>query len=150
VSSSYVRTQITNFVGTDLASETLVDLTGVYDELQDVLNAVGVSYEDSWLGMQFIGNEELPINVGADNSQGCYREYGAVYLHIVAMATIGCHTGILSRSETIRNAFRGQRINDIIIENVSPPNFELGATLDFEGGWVSASVVVSYYRDYNL
>lgn len=150
MSSSYVRTQIKTFISSNIPSETVVDLTGVYDELQDILEAEGVSYEDPWLGLQFIGNEEMPINVGANNTQGLYREYGNVFLHIAAMSTIGVSTGILARAETIAVAFRGQRINDIIIESVSPPNFELGATLDFEGGWTSASIVLNYYRDLNL
>jgi len=150
MSSIYVRDKINNFITTNIASETPVDLTGAYDTLEDVLNANSVTYEDDWLGIQFIGNEELPINIGANNTQGLYREHGSIFLHVVAMANNNVHTGILTRGETIRNAFRGQRIDDIIIESISPLNFEKGATLDFESGWVSASVILSYYRDLNL
>jgi len=152
MSSSYVRTEIKSFIASNLATENLIDLTGEFDELQDLLadHVPSLDYEDNWLGIQFIGSDETPITITSTNSRGCYRETGAIFLHIVEPATKLAPDAILVRDEIIRNAFRGQRINDIIIESATPPNFEAGATLQFEGGWTSASVVVNYYRDYNL
>ena len=57
---------------------------------------------------------------------------------------------ILTRAETLRNLIRGRRINDIVIEGVTPPNFEQGATLDLDAGYSSGSFIVNYYRDLNL
>ena len=120
MSSSYIRTEIKSFIAANLATENVIDLTNQYDEVQDMLasHAPPLTYTDHWLGIQFIGAEELPINVGADNTQGCYRELGATFLHVVAPATTTAYTDILARTETIRNAFRGQRINDIIIDTL--------------------------------
>jgi len=152
MSSAYVRTQIATFIGTNLATENVIDLTNQYDEIQDILasHAPPLTYTDSWLGIQYIGSSEVAINVGADNTQGCYRELGAVFLHVVAPTTPTNAADVLARTEVIRNAFRGQRINDIIIESVTPPNFEAGATLQFDAGFSSASIVINFYRDLNI
>jgi len=150
MSSSYVRSQITTFIGTNLASENLIDLTGEYKDIDDVIADASLTYKDPWLGMQFVGSEDVPINVGANNSAGCYREVGVVLLHVVSQAKGSASTDIIARAETIRDAFRGQRINDIVVEEVTPPNFERGATLDFESGYIAATVMISYQRDLNL
>lgn len=150
MSSVYVRNQITTFIGTDLPTENVIDLTGEYRDIDDVIAGASLTFRDPWLGLQFVGSQDIPITVAANNVQGCYREIGTVLLHVVEMATSSSTTNILTRSETIRNAFRGQRINDLIIEEVSPPNFEQGATLDFESGYVAATIILSYERDLNL
>lgn len=150
MSSVYVRDQVATFIASNLATETLVDLTNEIQDLQTVLNDSGVTYEDDWLGIQFIGSDEIPVSILATNSTGKYRETGALFLHIVTPAKQNNVTNILTRSETIRNAFRGQRINDIVIESVTPPNFESGQTLQFDDGFTSASVIVNYYRDLSL
>lgn len=150
MSSSYVRTQIKSFITANLASENQIDLTGEYRDIDIVIAGATLTYKDPWLGIQFIGSEDIPINVGANNVAGCYREVGVVMLHVVAMANSSSTASILSRSETIRNAFRGQRINDIIVESITPANFERGATLDFESGYIAATLLISYERDLNL
>lgn len=151
MSSSYVRTELKNFITTNIPSEiNVVDLTGEYENLRNVLAKSGINHTNNWLGLQFIANEEEVITLAAGNDAGKYREFGALYLHIVSPAQIGVVDIILPRTETIRNAFRGQRIGDILIQSVTPPNFEAGATLQFEGGYQSASVIVTYERDLNL
>lgn len=150
MSSSYLRTQIKSFIATNLATENVIDLTGEYREIDDVIAGASLTYENPWLGIQFIGNEEIPINIVGNNAAGCYREMGVVMLHIVEMAKSTAVASILARAETIKSAFRGQRINDILIEGLTPENFERGATLDFESGYVAATIMVSYERDLNL
>lgn len=150
MSSTYVRTQIKAFIASDIATEKVIDLTAEYRDIDLVIASAGITYKDPWLGLQFVGSEEVPINVGANNVAGCYREVGVVMLHVVAIANASTATNILARVDTITSAFRGQRINDIVIEGISPPNFEKGSTLDFESGYISASIIVSYQRDLNL
>lgn len=150
MSSTYVRDQLKAFIGTDLATENLIDLTGEYRDVDDVIAGASLTFKDPWLGIQFVGSQDIPITVAANNIQGLYREIGTVMLHIVEMASSTSTDDILTRSETIRDAFRGQRINDIIVEEVTPPNFEQGATLDFESGYVAATIILSYERDLNL
>lgn len=150
MSSSYVRSKITTFITTNLATENLIDLSGEFRDIDDVISGESLTYKDPWLGMQFVGSDDVPINVGANNVSGCYREVGVIMFHVVSQATSTATTDILARAETIRDAFRGQRIDDIIVESISPPNFERGATLDFESGYVSATLMISYQRDLNL
>ena len=151
MSSSYVRTELKNFITASIPSEDkVVDLTGEYDNLRKVLAKNSINHTDNWLGLQFIANDEEVVTLSAGNNAGKYREFGALYLHVVSPAQIGVADVILPRTEIIRNTFRGQRIGDILIQSVTPPNFESGATLQFEGGYQSASVIVTYERDLNL
>jgi len=150
MSSKYVRDQFKNFINTELATENLIDLTGEYSEINDMLSNHGLTYESDWLGVQFSSSQDAAVNIGADNDSGCYRELGTLFIHIVAMASGTAVDNILNRAENIRDKFRGKRINDIVIESVSPANFESGTTLEFEGGFTSASILVGYYRDLNL
>lgn len=149
MSAKKVRDDFTQFL-TDNTSEKLVDFTAAFQELDEFLADKGVGRNNPWLGLQFIGNEEEPITVPARNDSGKYREIGVVLLHIVDVAKLGAGGGILDRAETLRSLLRGRRIGSMVIETVSPPNFEAGATLQFEGGWTSASVTVSYEYDIDL
>jgi hypothetical protein len=151
MSASYVRTQMKLFLDNNLPAETYVDLTAESRELRELLDAYSITRNTPWLGLQFIGNSEEPITIPARNDAGKYREIGAMYIHVVDIAKIGAGNDILTRVEAIRNLFRGRRIGDLIkVESVTPPNFEAGATLQFEGGWTSASVIVSYEYDIDI
>lgn len=150
MSSVYVRNQMKTFIGTVAPAETLIDLSGLFDDIRDMIVDAGLGTTDPWLGIQFIGNEEDPVTVAANNTQGKYREIGAVYLHVVDIAKLGVADSILTRAETLRGLIRGQRIGSVIVESVTPANFGTGATLEFEGGYTSASFIVSYRRDLDL
>jgi hypothetical protein len=149
MSSSTVRTAIKDFIESELTSEVLIDLTAEFELLNDLLDRYDAKGRD-WLGIQFISNPEEPIGLAADNQQGMYLEDGVIYLHVVDVAYLGVASSILARAETIRNKFRGQRIGDIIIEATSPPNFEAGATLQFEGGYTACSILISYSRRFTI
>lgn len=149
MSSTYVRTQIKNFIATELPTENLIDLTGKYQTIHQMLKDAGLTYKDPWLGIQFVGNDEVPWSVGSNNSSGCYRELGSVFLHIVEQTKATAIDEVLTRGTVLRNTLRGQRIGDIIVESVSPVNTETGATLDLEAGFLSGSIILNYYRDLN-
>lgn len=150
MSSVYVRTEIKNFIATEFPLEKVIDLSGQYETMDQIIDNEGLAPDDPWLGIEFIANDEVPITVPATNSQGRYREDGAVYFHIVEVASLGNSGTILSRGESLRNKLRGQRIGQIIVESITPLNFGSGATLQFEGGYTSASFVLSYQRDLEL
>ena len=150
MSASYVRTEFAQFIEDNLPSETLCDMTAEFGELSEFLAQFGVGRNDPWLGVQYIGNDEEPITISATNDKGKYRESGIIYLHVVGVAALGAGNAILARCETIRNLLRGRRIGNIKVERVSPPNFNAGATLQFEGGWTSASILIDYEYDIDL
>lgn len=139
-------------MSTNLPAENYIDLTAKYDTIDDMISDEGLGVDDPWVGIQFIGATEIPQTISSNNTTGCYREEGSVFLHVVARVSVNgtLADDILARCETLRNLLRGSRINSIVIESVSPPNFELGATLDMEGGYTSASVIIDYYSDLNL
>lgn len=148
MSSVYVRTEVKNFLAVNSA-ETVVDLTAQFGQLREVL-ADSVQPDAPWLGLTFIGDDEIPVALAATNDQGKYRETGAIYFHVCAIAKIGVGDSLLTRGEVLRDLFRGRRIGDIIIDNVTPMNFDNGATLDFEGGYISGSFLAGYRRDNDL
>jgi hypothetical protein len=150
MSSSYVRTEIINYIGTALPTENLIDLTAGFDNLNDLLEDNGLDSNDPWLGIQFIGGDEEAVDIAATNTSGQYREIGVISLHVVDIAMLGVGNTIINRAEAIRSAFRGKRIDDIVIGSIGTPNFEIGATLQFEGGYTSALVSIEYRRDFTL
>lgn len=151
MSSVYVRDQILSFLETECPTESVIDLTAEFLELEDFLSGKSLTHGDPWLGVQFIGSEEIPVDIGATNTRGKYREIGVIYLHIVDVAKLGVHNVILARAEAIRNTFRGRRIGStILVEGVSPANFGDGITLSFKGGYTAAVIQVDYQRDLDL
>lgn len=149
MSSSYIRSEIKSFLSAN-STEKFVDLTAEIDEMQELLDRYSIKASDSWVGIQYIGSEELPITIQSNGTVGRYRETGSIYIHVVAPSKFGVANVILPRVEVLRNLLRGKRIGDIIIESVTPPNFEFGAALQFEGGYTSGSFICNYERDYNL
>jgi hypothetical protein len=150
VSSSTVRSAFIAFLGTNAPTEKLVDLTGQYADLEDMLDEQSITPDEPWLGIQFVGGDEQPITIGSSNIKGKYRESGAVYIHIVDIAKLGVSGTLLSRAETLRDLFRGQKIGTTLVESVTPANFEAGATLRFEEGFMSCSFIVGYQYDLDL
>lgn len=149
MSSQYVREEILTYLNANSA-ETFLDLSGEFEQIHDFLAHSGVNHNDNWVGIQFVGSEEEPISLNANGQVGCYREYGTIYVHVVAPTRIGVVAAILPRAEALRTILRGRRIGDIIIDRVSPANFGSGATIDFEAGFTSGSFLVDYRRDLNL
>lgn len=153
MSSVAVRTAIKTFISAQAPTEKIVDITGGYLVLKDFLAAQSppIAQNVPWLGVEFFADPEEPITIPATNTQGKYREIGGIYLHVVDIAKLTASTGILSRGEALRNAFRGQRIaSDILIQSVTPVNFGQGATLSFDGGYTSGSVIIGYQYDFHL
>lgn len=142
MSSLYVREKIIDFLKTN-TTETIVDIDGESGTLRDLLAHEGVGHTGNWVAVQFIGSIEEPISIDS----GKYREAGSIYIHTVAKAQLGVNKLILPRATTLQELLRGRRIEDIVVEDIVPPNFGSGGTLDFEGGYTSAVIIVSYHRD---
>jgi hypothetical protein len=150
MSSAYVRTNIKAFLASEATDETVIDLTSDFQEIKELMREHDVQPDAPWLGVQFIGDDEVPVALAATNDQGKYRETGAIYIHVVSIAKIGVGDAMLTRGEVLRNLFRGRRIGNIVIESVSPMNFDNGATLAFEGGYMSGSFIMAYHMDLDL
>ena len=148
MSSSAVRSGIRSFLNSN-SNESVVDLTGEFEELRELLAESNVQPDAPWLGLEFIGSSEEPVSLSADNTKGLYREDGIVQLHICAVARIGVGSNLESRAETLRNLFRGRRIGGIVVDSVSPINTGPGATLEFDAGYVSGTVSVTYHYDFS-
>lgn len=149
ISSLYVRTQIKDFLA-DNSDEDVLDMTSQFEDLRQFLAEAGIQPDAPWLGLIFVGGEEVPVSLSATNDVGLYRETGTVQLHVVSEAKIGVGDSLVARGETLRNLFRGARIGDIVVESMTLMNTESGATLEFEDGYMSGTITVSFYRDLNL
>jgi len=148
MSSQTVRDLIKNYMAVEFPSESLIDLTEQYDYLEDMLRDNNVSMSDPWVGIQFLGGDEIPVDISANNTQGCYRESGTIWIHVVEMARLGPKTTLIPRADSIRSKFRGKRLGDMVIRSVSPPATGAGATLNFEGGYIAALIQITY--DYDI
>ncbi|MCK5883237.1 MAG: hypothetical protein KAG61_06075 [Bacteriovoracaceae bacterium] len=149
MSSQYVREQMLTHLQTTFPTEKIVDLTAQYKDLYEFLADNSIGKTDNWIGVQFTGGPDDLITIGSDG--GCYRETGAILLHVVAPLQIGVVGIILPRVELIRKGLRGTRVNlDITIDSTTTPNFEAGATLEFSGGYTSGTTVLNYHRDETL
>ena len=150
MSSSLVRSTIMTNLQAEFPSENFIDMSGAFQDLYDFLAENGVGRTESWVGIEFMGGDEMPITVASNNEQGKYRETGGVMIHVVDLARLGVAGAILTRGEALRNYLRGQRFGTIIIETVTPLSFARGATLDFDAGFTSGTFMVSYYADLDL
>lgn len=146
MSSKPVRTALREFLE-DNVTEPVVDLTGHFQELRTLLEEAEVGDDAPWLGVEFISGPEEPVSLTANNEQGLYREYGLLQLHICEAARLGAGVSLEDRGELLLNLFRGRRIGGIVVESVTPINTGPGATLEFEGGYVSGTVTVTFHYD---
>jgi len=143
MSSKDLRDQIKTYLTANTA-ETVVDISGEFRNLIDVAQYNTITPDDNWLAIQFVGSDEEPISVEAK----CFREFGSIFIHIIAPIQIDVvNANIIDRAETLRSLFRGKRINDIVIESVSPLNTEGGTTLEFDNSFTSGTFFINYYRD---
>jgi hypothetical protein len=150
VSSILVRQVFKDFVQANIGTEKLVDLTAEYRDLKDVLAAYAIGPLESFTAISFVGNEDSAITIGSNNVQGKYREMGAVYIYFVATARLGVSDAILLRAETFRKKIRGLRLGssqDVLIDSVTPPNFDTGVGFQFESGFIAATLICTYEYD---
>jgi len=84
MSSLTVRTLIKDFLAAQLPGENLIDLSDDVGDFQDLVEEAGLVYTvDPWLGIDFVGFDEYPVDILATNNTGCYREEGTVMLYVV-------------------------------------------------------------------
>lgn len=150
MSGKAVRTKILDFLSNNSAETYIIDLTAEFDVLEDILSRYSVGRTDGWLGVTFLGDEETPRSINATNNTGCYREIGAVFLHIVERGSLSARSAIIDRADALQSLFRGRNIDGVKILTMTPPVFESGATLDFENGYISATINLGYEYDTNL
>jgi hypothetical protein len=150
VSSLAVRTAIKTFISSTLPGEHLIDLTSQTEELRDLIQREGLADDAPWLGIEFFGDDEVPVTVPATNGKGKFRETGTIQIHVVAAARLGAGDGLLTRGEALRDLLRGQRIGDVLIETVTPMNFNPGSTLDMGAGYMSGTTTAAYEFDRDI
>ena len=146
MSSKDVRTLVRSFLD-DNTDEAVVDITGQFGDLRVLLDEVGVEPDAPWLGLEFIAAPEEPVSLSANNERGLYRELGQIQLHICEAARVGAGRSLEDRGDDLLKLFRGRRIGGIVVESVTPINTGPGATLEFEGGYVSGTVTVTFHYD---
>ena len=60
MSSLYVRDTFKQFLTDNAAEDYIIDLSGEFDVLEDILNRYNVPRTSGWLGLTFLGDEEVP------------------------------------------------------------------------------------------
>jgi len=148
VSSLAVRDSVMAFLAAEFPSEKLIDLSAEYDQFDQLMEAYGLTLSDDWLGIQFVGDEEEPVALSANNAEGGYREYGSIAIHCVTPASMNGRRPMLQRAENIRKKLRGQRLSGgVMIMECNPANTEAGAAIQFDSGFMGATFFTTYYID---
>lgn len=150
MSSPYVRTQFKNFISANIGAEKLLDLSGEYREIKELLSDNSIVSGEVWAAVEFTAGDDLPITVGSSNTSGKYRETGLVTVHIVGIAKLGGPASTLARAQALIEKVRGLALGTIIIDSVSPPDFNISASLNFSQGFVAAGFFVTYKNDVDL
>lgn len=151
MSSAAVRLAIKNFLATEFPGETVIDLSGEADQIEQLLAVHGVTKDQPWLGLQFAADDEEIVSLAASPSEGCFREYGAIFLHCADIAQLGGGKtdSMVARADAIRSKLRARRFGSIVVTTVTPPNTESGAALLFDSGYMCATFIADYYMDIN-
>ena len=150
MSSILVRQEIEDFIVAEFPSEQLCDLSADFAEINDLLKNFGYQPGTPWLGITYLGGDEIPVDIRANHTVGKYRETGVIQLHVVERAQLSVVKKILPRGEALRNGFRGRRIGKTLIRSISTVQFGQGATISFNGGYQAGLIEMTYERDIDL
>jgi hypothetical protein len=154
MASKVVRDKIKTFISANLptssAGQTLVDFSGLYQELNEFRQDYSLDFDEPFLAISFVPGEETPNTIASNNTAGMYREIGGCFIHIVDVAKFGVADSILTRADDLITLLRGRNIDGVRVESITTPSFEDGTTLKFDGGYISASIFISYEHDTNL
>lgn len=155
MSSSFVRSSFTTFLSSNIGSETLIDFSGEFREIKELLSDNSISPDEVFTAIEFMPGSETPITVGSTNTSGKYRENGLVFVQVVGLAKLGSGGGAatLARAEALRDKFRGIRLgtgNKISVESMTVPSFNDSGAIHFGQGYSSVSFFVEYMFDKDL
>lgn len=153
MSSYYVREEFKSEMLAAFPLKKQVDISGEFDIQRQFLNSNGIAYNDQYVAIDFAGGDEIPIAIPSDNTSGKFREIGSIFIYVTHPAKRTNKNNILIEAEEIRSYLRGRRLgslNDILINEMSTPNFFGGESLQFEDGYISVTIRIGYQRDLNL
>lgn len=153
MSSEYVRDEILTFLQTSFPGDKIVDISGEVEIQQKWLIKQGISHKDPFIGVDYVGAIENTVSVTSSNATGKYRELGGVFIYFNRPYKTTSKAQVLSQATTYVNLLRGSRIgslDDILIDQISLPNFNSGGNLQLEDGYISVTIRVGYQRDNNI
>lgn len=134
MSSLTLRTAIKNYITSQNPSYELYDLTDHYDSRN-------FPNQDDFLAIDFVASDEALVQL-----PDCYREEGRINIALMykKKKDIGAK---LTAIESIRAQFRGERVGNILIENVGTPKTGNDA-IKFPGSYTSVLFYIDYYFDF--
>ncbi len=144
--SQYARTQIISHLEAN-SDEDFIDLTAAHQELKELLADNNLQPDAPFVGLEFLGGDIIPVSLAATDKTGLYREIGSLEIHICQQAAMGAGQKILTRGEALQKLFFGRRLGDVVIDEVRQISTAEGSTLNFDGGYVSGTFQVGFYRD---
>ena len=153
MSSYYVREEFKTAIIAAFPTKKFADISGEFDVQNNFLKDNGIMYNDTCVLIDFAGGDEIPIAIPSNNNTGKFRETGSIFIYVVHPAKRSGKNAILIEAEEIRDWLRGKRLgsgNDILIDEISTPNFFGAESLQFEDGKISVTIRVSYERDLKL
>ncbi len=150
MSSIYVRDQFKTFIAANIGSEKLLDISGEFREIKELLSDNLIAPGEVWNAIEFTPESERPITIGSSNTSGKYREKGLATVHVVGIAKIGGAASTLARAEALIDKLRGKKLGTIFVDSVSPPDFNISASLNFSQGYTAVGIYIEYTNDIDL
>lgn len=135
MSSGYVRLQINTFLE---ANWTATDIFYVDDYAS--IDSIPANNTDAWVGVEYPSSVEQVNSIPAN----FWREDGDVLIHIVTPNGWESATPV-SYGDQLQQLLRGQRLGDVVIENVSPVTDASPPALELSSSWHGWAILVSYY-----
>jgi len=139
MSSKSVRDAINNYLAANWIATPVLPLDNVMAQAPPLSTG-------PWLTLEFISIDEEQKSLGAPG-QNIYRETGAITFHLFIASGDDINTA-LTLLDTLRDLFRGQSINGVVIESIGAPNTQPGSVaISTTGNWSGSAVQIEYYYD---
>jgi hypothetical protein len=135
MSSGYVREKINTFLE---ANWTTTEIYYVDD--YDSIESIPANNTDAWVGVEYPGAVETVDSIPAN----FWREDGDVIIHIVTPNGWNSLKPI-QYGDQLQQMLRGQRLGDVVIENVSPVTDASPPALELSSSWHGWAILVRYY-----
>ena len=137
MSRKYVRDKFKAYLATNYTVNTQKDLSAVTSSTQLPTG--------TFVGIDFQSSQEIKSGLNS-----CYKETGVIALHYVTLSSSNSDndaSAIVDATKVIRDLLRNVRIDDIILLEINPPEFQVGFPFEMTGK-ISATINISYERNF--
>lgn len=146
MSSKYVRDTIKAYIATVAPSYKVVDMTGEYREVKELLADKVIASGEVWIGIDFLKGQVIPITIGTNNTHGKYRETAGFNVQVNGIAKPGGADDAITLAQSIIDSIQVTRPGGIWIDSHETPA-DNGSGFNFEQGFITIDFTMRYIYD---